>query len=228
MSHTKKIYRLGKIKQLVDLNGSSTNFDLNFKVSCKNNDPNTLFNVLVVDQKTLDNNTELSYKEVKGSISGNILADKNVYQNYFLVLKADKICEVQVELMKKELPKTPENMIPQPQQIQLQPPPPNKKKNKKIFKYIFVAAIIIGGLFLLWWLYKRKKENKKTTAPQEIIKQSIKGELPKRDHSSDVKVNLEKNSNVTSYGFSNPEITQENLSPNSNNTLLERLKKFVD
>jgi flagellar basal body-associated protein FliL len=248
MSHTKKTYRLGKIKQLVDLNGSSINFDLNFKVSAKNGNPNTIFNVLVVDQKTLDNNNELTYKEVKGSISGNILADKNVYQNYFLVLKADKVCEVEVELMKKNLPKTPENVISQPQSVQPQQPlltSPPKKKKSNFIKYILVAIIIIGGLFLLWWLYKRKKGNTKNTpnsASPEIIQQSINGDLPKRDHSAsedDVKLDFhenkhdttnthEKHTNVTSYGFSQPKITSENLAPDSNNDLLARLKKYVE
>ena len=35
MSQTKKTYTLGKIKQLIDLNGDSTNFELSFKVTCK-------------------------------------------------------------------------------------------------------------------------------------------------------------------------------------------------
>ena len=59
MEQSKKIYTLGKIKQLIDLNGDSTNFDLSFKVTCADD---THFHVLVVDQETLDNNQELEYK----------------------------------------------------------------------------------------------------------------------------------------------------------------------
>ena len=33
MSHTKKVYNLSKIKQLIDLNGDSTNFNLTFKAT---------------------------------------------------------------------------------------------------------------------------------------------------------------------------------------------------
>ena len=90
MSNTKKTtHVLGKIKQLIDLNGDSINFNLNFKVQSKDNSP---FHVLVVDQDTLDNTPSLEYKEAKGSISGNIVADKNKYQNYYLILKSDNPC----------------------------------------------------------------------------------------------------------------------------------------
>jgi len=67
MSQIKKTYTLGKIKQLIDLNGDSTNFNLNFKVTAM--DSSQPFNILVVDQTTLDNTPELNYKEVtKGQL----------------------------------------------------------------------------------------------------------------------------------------------------------------
>lgn len=104
MSITNKTYSIGKIKQLIDLNGDSINFDIQFKVTSKNKEP---FDMLVVDQTTLDNNPTLEYKKVdKGEISGNIVHDKNIYQNYFIILKADNLCECNVEIIKKELPKT--------------------------------------------------------------------------------------------------------------------------
>ena len=79
-------YTLGKQKQLIDLNGDSVNFDLNFL--CESLDSSE-FDVLVVDQQTLDNNpNNLSYKHAQGKISGNISSDKNIYQNYFLILKS--------------------------------------------------------------------------------------------------------------------------------------------
>ena len=59
MYQNKKTYTLGKIKQLIDLNGDSTNFDLSFNVTCQDDIP---YNILVVDQTTLDNTPELQYK----------------------------------------------------------------------------------------------------------------------------------------------------------------------
>jgi hypothetical protein len=65
---------------------------------------NSPFDISVVDQDTLDNNSELKYRNVtNGSISGQLKQDKNVYQNHFLILKADSPCECDVEIEKTEL-----------------------------------------------------------------------------------------------------------------------------
>ena len=72
---TRKTYSVSNVKQLIDLNGSSTNFDISFKVTSRNKEP---FHMLVVDQTTLDNNPNLQYKHVEGGeISGNLKNDKN-------------------------------------------------------------------------------------------------------------------------------------------------------
>lgn len=160
MSQTKQKYRLGKIKQLIDLNGDSTNFDLKFNVTCEDDTP---FQVLVVDQTTLDNNPELEYKETKNSISGNIVADKNIYQNYFLILKSEKPCNVDVELIKNELPKTPEQL---PIQGNVHGNLPDFHKRSVSIpttppfnwtKILLIGIVVIGGVALLWYLYKRKQ-----------------------------------------------------------------------
>ena len=82
MSVTTNTYKIGKLKQLIDLNGDNTNFNVSFKVTSENGED---FNALVVDQKTLDSGDELNYKLANGILSGSINADKNVYQNYFLI-----------------------------------------------------------------------------------------------------------------------------------------------
>ena len=94
-------YNLDNHKQLIDLNGDTVNFDITFTVTAS--EENASFDVLVVDQTTLDNNPSLEYKKAKGIISGNLISDKNVYQNYFLILKADTPCNVTVEIDKKEI-----------------------------------------------------------------------------------------------------------------------------
>jgi len=164
MSQTKKTYTLGKIKQLIDLNGDSTNFDLSFTITCQDETP---FQILVVDQTTLDNTPELQYKQVTKTISGNIVNDKNVYQNYFLILKSDTPCMVDVELVKKDLPKTPDSAmggvgdgigempLTAPTR-RVSTPPPSSIDWKKIG---LIALVVIAGLCLLWWLYKRKSNS---------------------------------------------------------------------
>ena len=93
---------VNKIKNLIDLNGDKVNFDLTFKVSSKDNTP---FEAIVVSQATLDSGSKLDYKKVdNGFISGNIVADKGVYQNYFLLLKSEIPTECSVELDVTEIP----------------------------------------------------------------------------------------------------------------------------
>jgi hypothetical protein len=158
MSNNKKTITLGKTKQLIDLNGDSTNFDLSFKVTCHDDTP---YNLLVVDQTTLDNTEELQYKEAKKSISGNIVVDKNVYQNYFLIIKSEKPCIVDIEITKKVLPKTPVGPVEDSPYIQSGDnrvthtitSPSSTFPWKKI---ILISIILVVGIAVLWWLYKRK------------------------------------------------------------------------
>jgi hypothetical protein len=97
-----KTYSVSKVKQLIDLNGDSVNFEINFRVSSHNKEP---FDILVVDQSTLDSDPDLQYKSVtNGTISGKVRKDKNVYENHFIILKANSPCECDVEIEKTELP----------------------------------------------------------------------------------------------------------------------------
>lgn len=160
MSQTKKL-KLGKIMQLIDLNGDSTNFDISFTVTCEDDTP---YNILVVDQTTLDNTPELQYKEVKNSMSGKIIADKNVYQNYFLILKSDTECFVDVDIKKHVLPITPNGPIdPKIEGTHHNTSNRERLKNtKSSSKFIswkkigLIALVVIIGIGVLWWLYKRK------------------------------------------------------------------------
>lgn len=173
MSVTKKTVKLGKIKQLIDLNGDSTNFDLSFKVSCHDDTP---FKVLVVDQTTLDNTPELQYKETSKTISGNIVSDKNVYQNHFLVLKADNECTVDIELTKKILPKTPDTemgVLPFDMQRDRMRSPQKVSTGDSCIswkKVGLIALVVVIGLVVLWWLYKRKGDTKTNETSQEQFK----------------------------------------------------------
>lgn len=161
-------YTVNNQRQLVDLNGDSKNFDLTFTCTSKDGAP---FEVLVVDQATLDSTPTLQYKKANGTISGNIVADKNVYQNYFLVLKADKPCEVTVKTIKKDIqPKVP----PQNQRPVMQAPPPSRppplkppqKPSSSKWKIIAIAIVVLGGGALLYYFYTQsKKKSSITEAP---------------------------------------------------------------
>ena len=170
---TQNSYSLTNRQHLVDLNGEMTNFNLTFTVTSKNNES---FDVLVVDQTTLDNQPKLDFKRANGTISGNIIADKNVYQNYFLCLKADKPCDVTVTIDLKEIPPQlpPPQQPAQPAQSMAtgQAKPQQLVKAKKSeginWKFVLIVIIVVGGGALLWYMYNRKETKNKPQTTQEI------------------------------------------------------------
>jgi hypothetical protein len=163
-----KTLALTSRQQLVDLNGETTNFDLTFTATSKDN---SSFDVLVVDQTTLDNNPNLEYKRANGTISGNIVSDKNVYQNYFLCLKSDQPCQVDISVDKKEIapkpqspaspkPQSPASPIPQHSLMPSQSPPsltPPVKPSGVNWKVILLTVVIVGGGLSLYYFYTNKK-----------------------------------------------------------------------
>lgn len=167
-----KTLHLTKTQQLVDLNGDITNFDLNFNVLSKNNLP---FYMLVVDQNTLDNNANLDYKNIEKTISGNIISDKNLYQNYFLCLKSEQGAEVQVTVEIKEIPPKPETPetsknINENQNMK-QPTPDFEQQSTNLNKKIFITIAIIAILCLIYYLYINfwKNKNNRVIEPATTI-----------------------------------------------------------
>jgi hypothetical protein len=142
----KKTVSVGPRQQLVDLNGDVTNFDLNFTATSRGGEP---FDVLVVDQTTLDNNANLEFKRAEGTISGNLVSDKNVYQNYFLCVKAEKPCEVDVMIETKEVAPTKSILNTTPPRAPQKPPENNMKT-------IVIVLLVIGGCVLAYYFYTRK------------------------------------------------------------------------
>lgn len=152
MSRTQKTYTLGKIKQLVDLNGAMTNFDLNFSVTSKTGAD---FDAVVVDQTRLDSDDNIQYEKANGSISGNITNDKGVYQNYFLLLKSDVPTEVDIVIDVKEIPRRIEHVQQPPPS--LSPPKKQSPVNWKVMT-IFATVVIVGGLYYYINVYKKKQK----------------------------------------------------------------------
>ena len=113
-----KTYKVNQKQQLIDLNGNSVNFEIKFTATSKNGE---LFEMVVVDQKILNENLKPNYKKSNdGKLVGTIVSDKNVYQNYFLIIRAPQECEVQITIEKKEI---------QPRHSNQHPPnqhPPNQ------------------------------------------------------------------------------------------------------
>ena len=178
---TKTVISLSSVKQLVDLNGNSTNVDITFTAKSLDNCD---FYALVVDQKTLDSDVPLEFKLAKGSISANIISNNNVYQNHFLCLKSDKPCQVEVVIDKKEIPFVNRNII-QPvvepvihrqkehfaQNHQNRHITQNKSTSNTNWVLIFaLCALGAGGLAYYYFVYSKKKA-KMTISPVVTVPQ---------------------------------------------------------
>lgn len=154
-------YNLNKVRQLIDLNGDTTNFEISFKAVSKNREP---FDILIVDQTTLDNTPNLEFKKaVNGEIAGNIVQDKNIYQNYFMVLKSDNPCQCDVEIVKKELPKSLpiSPMDNKDSSVTVSLPP--SSSSISISSVAWFLIILAVGAGLIWYLFFRKSEPKPNT-----------------------------------------------------------------
>jgi len=243
----KQTLTLSNIQKLVDLNGETTNFDLTFNVNCKTKDS---FQIVVVDQATLDNNPELEYRNADdGQISGNIISDKNIYQNYFLCLKSEKPCVVDITIDKKEIepkPKVPVESKTE-QNTTKSTATLNNIKNSHLqrsnprkinWKLILIVLILIaGGLFIYYFFIKKTTDPNVDNSKVFEIDEKPNSTLNLFENSIDNKQNLSPvsiNSIVHSSVQSSPQSSPQ-LSPvtnfgfsgyNSNNSLIDRLNNL--
>jgi hypothetical protein len=183
-----KTYSVSKVKQLIDLNGDSVNFEVSFKVSSRNKEP---FEILVVDQATLDSDPNLQYKSVtNGVISGKVRKDKNVYQNHFIILKANNPCECDVEIQMTELPEfiQQEQFKVQDQDSQQAQLPIqtthhsqpvmdrlNSDKNDGFhwIKIILIVGFVAGIGFVLYWVSQKNNILPGTSVAEQLSPQSL-------------------------------------------------------
>ena len=211
-------YKINQQKQLIDLNGQSVNFDLTFYIVSKNGEP---FEVLVVDQNTLDSNDNLQYKLVEdGKISGNVVADKNIYQNYYLVIKSEIECDVQITIDKKDIPPQPPQIPPQLQNAYS--PNPNIKNSKVNIQqksdtnWKFIIAILVVCCLAIGYYFYQKKKGENPVAPQ-IIYKSV-------NVQPNLAVDLQSPPNIVSQ--SNVSYKSPSPEPVYNTELLDRLNKL--
>jgi hypothetical protein len=162
--------------QLIDLNKEYVNFDITFE--CRSVDATKDFEIIVVNQEQLNtiDLTNLTMKKTKGGyISGNIVADENKYQNYFLILRSFTEEPVDVDLEIKIKLIEPKQTDPQqfPQSQQVPPPlaeqptpdfndtflpcqsPPAKRGNLVL---IVIGFLIIGGA-IGYYFWSKKNQN---------------------------------------------------------------------
>jgi len=149
MSIEKEVYNLSTMTRVIDLNKNMVTYDIEFSVRSENGEP---FSMAVVDKTTLENSTSIDFKQVEsGQITSNLVQDKQVYQNYLLLLKSDVGCKCEVVITRKELPVAPVSQ-------------PLKKKSGGL-KFLVIILIIIGGGILLYYFYRSFKKNNEENFP---------------------------------------------------------------
>jgi len=97
--------------QLIDLNKEYINFEIFFECRCA--DASKDFEMLVINQdqlNTIDLSNLVMKKTKGGYISGNIVADEDRYQNYFLVVRADDPVEADLDITIRPIP--PKTVVP--------------------------------------------------------------------------------------------------------------------
>jgi hypothetical protein len=176
-----KTYPLTKRPQLIDLNGELVNFKLDFLVESQI--PTKEFLALVLTQEQLDsvNINKIEMKTAQGKISGNITANNNKYQNYFLVLKKkendegedfnvnvainiEKLENVEVPSSEPSLTTdTPSTEITTTDNVNC-----NVPFYKKVWFWVFIGILLfVTGLFIYNYIYLKKPLfwKKSTTEP---------------------------------------------------------------
>lgn len=151
-------FHINKRPQLIDLNNDLTNFKLSFE--CVSIPMDSEYKLHVTTQVELDKTDipSLPFKTVRGRMSGNIIADENKYDNYFLVVFADQDMDldVNIDIVPIE-PKTVEETASQQM-------PPSFKSISSAFPtgywtpsniFFWVASILII-FFLIYYLFIRK------------------------------------------------------------------------
>ena len=146
----------------------------------------------------MDNNTDLNFRKTEnGRLSGNIVSDKNKYQNYFLCLKSDTPCQVDIDIDIKEIQpgsfiqqQTQENVQKHQEQF-LTKDNPSFLKNWKFI--IFIGVLCFGGYYFYTNYYKTtsnvtdsKLSSIKLSAAKSVSSKSSKSSFASSKSSSSV------------------------------------------
>ncbi len=151
-------YQISPIRTLIDLNKDLTNFHLTFQVSSEKSKP---FQILVIDQPTLDKTDKLEYETVTtGYLSGEVKADSNVYKSYYMLLRADEPTEVEVRV-----DITPLEAIKDSASLHT--------NNTNLYIGLLITVLVLVGVCILW--SQRRGGEGKTVVPK--INQSILAKL---------------------------------------------------
>ena len=181
MPTTQQTLSLTERHQLLDLNKEYVNFKLTFYVTAQ--DPQQEFEALVLEQKQLDANPDLvnlEMKRTRGKIGGSIATDKDVYQNYFLVLRGidtTRTTDVTVSTTIDDIPAhslsqtDPKGLVPEtsPPGAAISSAPPLSTTDNKdpidvkkpfythMWFILLLVGIVLGSLLYYYLFYVRRR-----------------------------------------------------------------------
>lgn len=169
-------YKIGKIQQLVDLSENHTNFKCTFKIVAP---PDAVYNMLVVTQSQLDNDDFTpSFRKERGESGGEIIADKNVQENYFLILKSDdKPVDLEVFRNIEPLPDNIPQMPIEHHSQQAEQPPKSKfafLKNK--YMWIGLAVIVLFVIIYFSFFFNKEEDNtvvNQTSSIETVVESNV-------------------------------------------------------
>jgi hypothetical protein len=163
--------------QILDLNGDTTNFTIDFNI--KGDSP---FEMCLTTQDMLDHGTPLDFKKIQTSIAASVRADTNEYKNYIIVVRSQNPNKVQADIEKKIIEPKPQPITKTEPNETTQPPSSIWSCINVNYKFMLCVGIGVVGLSIIGYLvykYNKKepysKKNNPPT-PSEILKNSF------RDH----------------------------------------------
>ena len=179
----RKTLKLSKIKQLIDLNQNFINFNAQFQVT--NKTPNIDYKMLVVNQEQLDDtnfNIDEAYKNIEwektnGVIGGSVLFDKNIFQHWFISLKSDTECDIDIMIDLQKLPDDiPQQDIKESMIDSTQQNPEFSVVQKPFYKVKstwIIIGIIVVLFFSLFFFYKSNKDSTVSPIVPDISQTSV-------------------------------------------------------
>lgn len=163
-------YKISRRAQLIDLNKDHTNFKLQFECHAT---PDVTYQVCVTNQTELDSKdiSELEMRTVEGgTISGNIVADSDVYQNYFLVLRSENEIPVQVVIDIEPIDPAPPSSVLHDEGNQSTSSAPSSSSSSSTGNWL---RILFGVMLLLFFLvivyYIFQLSETRSSSPVEVL-----------------------------------------------------------
>jgi hypothetical protein len=143
-------YTLSNVKQLIDLNSDLTDFHAKFFVKTLN--PEDQFEIAIVSQTDIDNNTNIIFVPAIGRYEGEKINTDGHYQNYFLIARAPKQTMCQIGIERRNL-KAVQPEIPIPTPVEQYVKPIEKTNWIKILLISILVAICGYGVYV--WFYDK-------------------------------------------------------------------------